>query len=253
MSESIVINGQEYLVQCERVMSRYARASLRGNTIRIRVPRFLWKRSAAKAYEELKQSMIKKIEKHGPEDVKMPIEFTEGTFSILGRQFNIEATRGSGTRSSARFRDNTIKITLANSIDESTKRSHTSRLARRALAKALSPLLTEHVMQLNSAHFKSKVNRITLRDNSTLWGSCSPENNIMLDFRLLFAPQDVMDAVIIHELAHTVKKNHSKAFWKLVTDIVPDYKEKRRWLKQNSFKLMPNTVSRNHDNAGVSL
>jgi predicted metal-dependent hydrolase len=51
--------------------------------------------------------------------------------------------------------------------------------------------------------------------------------------RLLFAPQDVQDYVIIHELAHLIELNHSDAFWQLVADAMPNYSEKENWLKEN--------------------
>ena len=66
------------------------------------------------------------------------------------------------------------------------------------------------------------------------WGSCSGENALNYSFRLLYAPKDVIEYVIVHELAHTKHKNHSKAFWSEVARYVPDWKVKRNWLKRNS-------------------
>ncbi|MDV7393186.1 M48 family metallopeptidase, partial [Arthrospira platensis SPKY1] len=68
--------------------------------------------------------------------------------------------------------------------------------------------------------------------NSSNWGSCSSGRNINLSTRLLFAPPAVQDYVIIHELAHLVELNHSDRFWKLVSEIMPDYEEKEKWLKE---------------------
>ena len=66
------------------------------------------------------------------------------------------------------------------------------------------------------------------------WGSCSGENAIHFTFRLLYAPKDVVEYVIVHELAHTKHHDHSKAFWAEVAKFVPDWKVKRAWLKQHS-------------------
>ena len=65
------------------------------------------------------------------------------------------------------------------------------------------------------------------------WGSCSGENAIHFTFRLLYAPKAVIEYVIVHELAHTKHHNHSKAFWFEVAKFVPDWKERRAWLKQH--------------------
>ncbi|MBR4943691.1 MAG: M48 family metallopeptidase [Clostridia bacterium] len=62
------------------------------------------------------------------------------------------------------------------------------------------------------------------------WGSCSHDNALRYTFRLLFAPKEVVEYVVVHELAHVLHKNHSKAFWATVEKYVPDWKEKRNWL-----------------------
>jgi predicted metal-dependent hydrolase len=70
------------------------------------------------------------------------------------------------------------------------------------------------------------------------WGSCSEENNIALSFRLIMALPAVIDYVIIHELMHIKEKNHSAKFWRLVAAAIPEYKNHRRWLRENSHKLI---------------
>ena len=66
------------------------------------------------------------------------------------------------------------------------------------------------------------------------WGSCSANNALHYSFRLIYAPKEVIEYVVVHELAHTKHKNHSKAFWDEVATYVPDWKEKRNWLKLHS-------------------
>jgi predicted metal-dependent hydrolase len=81
------------------------------------------------------------------------------------------------------------------------------------------------------------VNRITLKDMSTRWGSCTAEGNISYCWRLIFAPEDVADYVCAHEVGHLKEMNHSPKFWKIVSDICPDYTSHRQWLKQNGKGL----------------
>ncbi|MCI8326771.1 MAG: M48 family metallopeptidase [Lachnospiraceae bacterium] len=81
------------------------------------------------------------------------------------------------------------------------------------------------------------VNKIYVKDQKTRWGSCSNKGNINLNWRLILAPQEVMEYVIIHELCHLKEMNHSKNFWKLVEDACPDYRERKQWLKENADKL----------------
>ena len=69
------------------------------------------------------------------------------------------------------------------------------------------------------------------------WGSCSSKNAIRINGRLMLAPPDVLDYVICHELAHVRQKNHSKKFWGIVVQMMPDYQDQRRWLRKNEHLL----------------
>jgi predicted metal-dependent hydrolase len=69
------------------------------------------------------------------------------------------------------------------------------------------------------------------------WGSCSHRNRLCFCWRIMMAPIEVIDYVLIHELFHIVEKNHSPRFWSLVEQILPDYKKSRRWLRENGHRL----------------
>ena len=69
------------------------------------------------------------------------------------------------------------------------------------------------------------------------WGSCSGDNRLSFSWRIMMASLDVIDYILIHELAHIREKNHSKRFWNYLESIIPDYKERRIWLKENGYSL----------------
>lgn len=81
-------------------------------------------------------------------------------------------------------------------------------------------------------------NKIRISGAKTRWGSCSGKRNLNFCWRLIMAPEEIVDYVIVHELCHLREMNHSKNFWGLVDDIFPDWKEKRKWLKQNGDFLV---------------
>lgn len=82
-----------------------------------------------------------------------------------------------------------------------------------------------------------KYNRISIREQSTRWGSCSSEKNLNFNWKLVLAPPEILDYVVVHELAHTVQMNHSRAFWSVVENVMPNYMQYRKWLRTNGDKL----------------
>lgn len=80
--------------------------------------------------------------------------------------------------------------------------------------------------------------KITIREQKTRWGSCSSNRNLNFNWKLLLAPPEILDYVVVHELAHLKEMNHSPAFWSEVEKILPDYKERKKWLKEYGNMLM---------------
>lgn len=79
--------------------------------------------------------------------------------------------------------------------------------------------------------------RISIREQKTRWGSCSSQGNLNFNWRLIFAPENVLDYVVVHELAHRKEMNHSKAFYAIVESVLPDYRVSRKWLRDNGDRL----------------
>lgn len=80
--------------------------------------------------------------------------------------------------------------------------------------------------------------RITVRDQKTRWGSCSQTGNLNFNFRLILAPLEVLDYVVVHELCHRRQMNHSAQFWQEVAQVLPDYRKRKAWLTENGWRLM---------------
>lgn len=83
--------------------------------------------------------------------------------------------------------------------------------------------------------YKFSYNRITIKNTRTIWGSCSATNNLTFSKNIFLLPEKAMKYIIVHELAHTIEKNHSRNFWKIVAKIIPQYKKIRAWLRLHSY------------------
>lgn len=89
-----------------------------------------------------------------------------------------------------------------------------------------------------SNKFGLQYNKVKINNAKKRWGSCTSKGNLNFCWRLAMAPLMVIDYVVVHELSHLEHKDHSKRFWKKVEDILPNYKEQRKWLKDNGHLLV---------------
>ena len=80
--------------------------------------------------------------------------------------------------------------------------------------------------------------RITIRNQKSRWGSCSSKGNLNFNCLLMLTPPEVLDYVVVHELCHRKEMNHSERFWNEVEQILPDYREQKKWLKENGGRLI---------------
>ncbi len=96
-------------------------------------------------------------------------------------------------------------------------------------------LVTERVEFFNT-FYKFPYNKISIKNQTSLWGSCSRSGNLQFNYKLVYVPERTMDYVIVHEICHLKENNHGPQFWKLVEKMIPDYKTIRRSLRNYVMK-----------------
>jgi predicted metal-dependent hydrolase len=230
----VEIGGKTFSVSTIASANRNAIARLKGQTIVISLPSRWPESEKERVWKSLYKRAVQSIErgKWRPENSRK-LEFANGQRIVaFGNEFEITFL------SHHKFRSRTSgrKIEVCLVEDHPEKNERVSRLVRRELEKTLMPHLIARVHGINRKHFSAELGEISLRDNTSRWGSCSPDGSISLSFRLLFMPQEILDYVIVHELAHTKYRSHGPRFWGLVEKVVPDHMERRKWLKENGWK-----------------
>jgi predicted metal-dependent hydrolase len=113
---------------------------------------------------------------------------------------------------------------------------HLARRLRDWLKKQARADLRQSV-EIHSRHLGLHPKNITIRDQTTRWGSCSSTGALSFSWRLILAPSYVLDYVAAHEVAHLEEMNHSPRFWKLVEQRLPDYRQAQKWLKNSGARL----------------
>lgn len=139
-------------------------------------------------------------------------------------------------KSTAKLFNEQIIISLAKGLTKEVEDSTNSYLVARCLARFFTPIVEERIQELNRKYFGKTINSVKMKYNTSNWGSCSTQGNINISVRLMFAPEEVIDYVLIHELAHLVHADHSPRFWKLVEKVDPNYVEKEKHLTEFNYK-----------------
>lgn len=157
--------------------------------------------------------------------IQLPGESLDGyRLMLLGENYLIQLDDGKRVRLLSDER----RILLPRTNAEATLRRWLKENAKRIFTQAT---------QLRAEEMGISYQSVSISSAATRWGSCTGDNRIRFTYRLLYAPKEVIDYVIVHELCHTLRHDHSAAFWLLVAAVVPDYQKKRKWLHDHGALL----------------
>ena len=236
--ETLEVNGIKRPVKIHYEKRDNCRVSIRKKTINIRIPSHLGGEERLRQLTEMKQWAVNKL-KENPDKFKPEVqkEYKDGDIFMVGDdEYVLRIGFKDKKGSSARIDGLAIQLSISTNLSKEMQNDHISTLLSRCVAEKRIPELRERIDELNNIHFNQSLNKIFFKHNKSNWGSCSNAGNINISTRLLFAPDNVLKYVCVHELAHLIEPNHSKDFWSLVEKAIPDYKEKIKWLKENGDK-----------------
>lgn len=239
LQASLKVGQQAVPVQIFIEQRTNARVSIGKTGLNIRLPYYLSREQQAKQVEHFYQWAINKFAEK-PELLQRRLtgkRYNDGyQFMLQGRQYTLEINEKDIKNPSAKLLNDIIFINLPPEMDEADKHKTIPQLVSRCLAKRYHQPMYNRLMELNQLYFQKEIKNFRLKYTHSVWGSCSRKGNINISTRLLFAPPDTIDYVLIHEMAHLIHPNHSAHFWNEVARCMPEYKEHEKWLKQHGAK-----------------
>lgn len=149
---------------------------------------------------------------------------------LLGQNTTINILKDVSKKQTKVIIDDTMLHVTTNLDDPSP------RIARFLKAEALKHY--QYLATPKAFHINKCIEKISIRDTKTRWGSCSHDGRISLSWRLIFAPFEAMDYVIAHEVAHLKHMDHSPAFWETCEELSQDYKNGKAWMREHGHTLM---------------
>lgn len=226
------MDGFDFQVEVKRTnRKKSASISLQRDTVRISVPRFIPDTAIRELIIKRTPWIKKKLREYSLRKTIKPTKYISGEIlPYLGRNYQLEVINGT---------DNSVKLIggcLVATIDRNksnTKNSPKVLLENWYKIKAEKKLTekTDYFSKLIGVYPKS----LTVKNYKSRWGSCSIKGDLSYNWRIILAPNHILDYVVVHELCHLLEHNHSKKYWQHVEDYFPEWKNSRNWLRQNNY------------------
>ena len=109
--------------------------------------------------------------------------------------------------------------------------------------KGVARVLVQRKLEQFNTVYNFKIGRVSIRNQRSRWGSCSRLGNLNFSYKIVLLPEELADYLIVHELCHLGEFNHSPRFWALVARTIPDYKARRRALKEFGRQKLVDNIS----------
>jgi len=179
------------------------------------------------------REMIQSVEAKAPAATRYE---TGETIPYMGEPLALEIAHGPVRQPEADIVGSTLRVTIPKGLDEETRQLAIQEGIINWLGERTLDYIKEHFQELSDlvGRYATKV---TVKHMKTQWGSCSTRGNISVNARLVMAPVEVINYVLLHELCHLKHPNHSPDFWAALGEVMPEYATHRAWLKANSLRL----------------
>lgn len=164
-----------------------------------------------------------------------PKEYVNGeSFAYLGRNYRLKCLRGAigDVKLKNGYLNVPVEVDISGSdLEKSVQQSLHQWYQKRSLEKLKDK--TKRYASILGVHPRS----VKVKEYKARWGSCSSSGDIIYNWRIIVAPHHIVDYIVVHELCHLLEHNHGTKYWRHVKNVIPNYEQKRQWLKINGEGL----------------
>ncbi len=179
---------------------------------------------------EKKHWILKKLSEYNKAKLQRGLNEEKGVLTYLGRELKITLKQTSGSVEKAVLEDSRLALYLNAEISQNAAVEQWLRsMAEEVIAAKAQKL---------GAFLGIRYCKLTIISARKRWGSCSSKGNLSFNWKLIMAPEEVIDYVVAHEVCHLVELNHSKRFWHLVEQCCPEWRLQRKWLRKHQMEIM---------------
>lgn len=232
----IGVGNVVYPVQYSFHRQRSSTARVREGRILLRISCYLSKKEAMSQGQTLLDRITTRLQKktreaHSHSLYHFPIE--DGVIVPTFRDsFRLKKKMTQAKSIVARIEDDQVVIAIPGEVLDSDHDPYLRSCVHGAIAMHYEEDVRSRVEYFHAQHVSTPLGGVRLRSMKSSWGTCSRQGVVTLAHRLLLLPEDLVDYVIAHELAHLIEFNHSPRFWEVVASMCPDYRERRKKLRE---------------------
>jgi predicted metal-dependent hydrolase len=201
----------------------------------VKTPKYLSDYEVMNLVKRKAQWIDKKISEMSDDtERKSKIEYSDGQFILYrGKDYKLKIENDYNIKKSK-------VVIISDEIVVTTNQEQNQDIAKileqwyREKAKVLIHQRLDHY----NVYINKKISNVRVKNQRRRWGSCSNLSNLNFNWRIIMMPDEMFDYIIVHEMCHLLHLNHSKDFWRAVEEILPDYKEREKWIKLNGSRLL---------------
>jgi predicted metal-dependent hydrolase len=210
----------------------------RNGKVKVSAPLYVSEKEIREVVQEKTDWIAKKVNEVRKRNLNtVHKEFVSGEeFLYLGEKYTLKIAELDLAKPEVLIQADTIVVYIFKGLTRESRKQ----VVKETLIKWYRQCFTEVVeerIEKYSLYLSVSPRKVVVKDQKTRWGSCSEKRNINLNWRLVMAPIEIIDYVVVHELCHLRIMNHSKDFWNLIESTLPNYRESRGWLKVNGSSL----------------